>query len=93
MNQTADLVAQELYKIHFLQPYVARTYSQAREDIFNVKIKDLPEYSVIYKMLYKTTYLKQNFIYEATTVKEGQELAQLEKRQQAAKFQVEHYFG
>ena len=93
MNYTADLVAQELYKIKFLQPFVARTYSQAREDIFNVKIKELPEYSIIYKMLYKTTEMREQFVKEVTTVKSGQKLAQLEKRQQAAKFQVEYYFG
>ena len=52
MNFTADLVAQELYKIPLMKAFVARTYSAAREDIFNVKIKELPEYSVIYKMLF-----------------------------------------
>lgn len=38
MNFTADLVAEELYKIKLMQAYVVRTYSTAREDIFNIKI-------------------------------------------------------
>ena len=52
MNYTADLVAAELHKIELIQNHVLRTYSMAREDIFNVKIKELPAYSVIYKMLF-----------------------------------------
>ena len=54
MNFTADLVAQELYKLKIMQKFVVRTYSQAREDIFNIRIKDLPEYSLIYKMLFES---------------------------------------
>ena len=53
MNFTADLVAQELYKLKIVQAFVVRTYSSAREDLFNIKIKDLPEYSLLHKMLYK----------------------------------------
>ena len=52
MNFTADLVAAELYKLDVMKKYVLRTYSAAREDIFNVKIKELPEFSVLYKMLF-----------------------------------------
>ena len=37
-----------------IKEYVARTYSSSREDIFNLKVAELPEYSVLYKMLYKT---------------------------------------
>ena len=59
MNFTADLVAQELYKIKIMQAFVVRTYSSSREDIFNIKIKDLPEYSILYKMLYKTELLDE----------------------------------
>ena len=54
MNYTADLVAQELYKLKIMQPFVVRTYSQASEDVFNIRIKDLPEYSALYKMLFKS---------------------------------------
>lgn len=57
MNFTADLVAEELYKLKLLQAFVVRTYSQAREDIFNIKIKELPEFSVLHKMIYKTDLL------------------------------------
>ena len=53
MNFTADLVAQELFKLKVVQAFLVRTYSSAREDIFNIKINDLPEYSLLYKMLYK----------------------------------------
>ena len=57
MNFTADLIAEELYKIKDLQPFVLRTYSQTREDIFNIKFKELPEFSVLYKMIYKADLL------------------------------------
>ena len=53
MNFTADLVAQELYKLKIVQAFIVRTYSSAREDIFNIKIKELPEYSLLHKMLYE----------------------------------------
>ena len=48
MNFTADLVAAELYKLKMMQAFVVRTYSQSREDIFNIKIDELPEYSILY---------------------------------------------
>ena len=54
MNFTADLITEELCKIEMIKEYVARTYSSSREDIFNLKVAELPEYSVLYKMLYKT---------------------------------------
>ena len=59
MNFTADLVAQELYKIKSMQNHVIRSYSSSREDIFNIKIKELPEYSVLYKMLYDDEILNE----------------------------------
>jgi len=34
-------------------------YSASREDIFNIKIKELPEYSVLYKMLYDLEVLDE----------------------------------
>ena len=37
MNFTADFVAEELYKLKFLQAFFVRTNSQTREDIFNIK--------------------------------------------------------
>jgi len=59
MNFTADLVAEELYKLQILQEKVVRTYSQTREDIFNIKLKELPEFSVLHKMIYKTELLNE----------------------------------
>ena len=59
MNFTADLVAEELYKLKILQAFVVRTYSQTREDIFNIKLKELPEFSVLHKMIYKTELLDE----------------------------------
>ena len=54
-NDTADLVAQELYKVKDkLLGKVVRMYSFNREDIFNVKISELPEYSTLYKMLFES---------------------------------------
>ena len=68
MNFTADLVAQELYKIPLMKAFVARTYSAAREDIFNVKIKELPEYSVIYKMLFKSSEKLDEYALKVTNI-------------------------
>ena len=54
MNFTADLVAQALTDIDMIKKKVCRVYSDTREDIFNVNIKDLPEWSILYKMLFDT---------------------------------------
>ena len=54
MNLTADLVSEELYKLKDIQERFCRTFSKSREDLFNIKIKELPEYSMIYKMLFKS---------------------------------------
>ena len=54
MNQTADLVAEALYKIELIKEQICRVYSASREDIFNVDIKELPEWSPIRKMLFNT---------------------------------------
>ena len=65
MNLTADLVAEALYGIEMLKDKICRIYSTTREDIFNVKIKELPEWSIIYKMLFDEE--KMNiFTYAAT---------------------------
>ena len=93
MNFTADLVAEELYKIARIKEYVARTYSTAREDIFNIKVAELPEYSVLYKMLYEDKLLDE-YTRNATVVNvEQAESMKHENIRQAAKFQVEFYFG
>ena len=57
MNLTADLVAEALYKIEVIKDMICRVYSTSREDIFNVNIKELPEWSIIYKMLFETKLL------------------------------------
>ena len=70
-----------------------RTYSTTREDIFNIRVKELPEYSVIYKMLYKSEF-KDAYTKKVTLLTDTS-LDQMghEKVRQAAKFQVEFYFG
>lgn len=57
MNFTADLVAEELYNIETMRNCVVRTYSQAREDVFNIRVRELPEFSLLHKMIYKQEYL------------------------------------
>ena len=57
MNLTADLVSEALYKIKVIKDKICRVYSTTREDIFNVNIQQLPEWSIIYKMLYDTKQL------------------------------------
>ena len=52
MNYTADLLAEELYKLDYIKSMLVRTYSQSKEDIFNVVFDELREYSVLYKMIY-----------------------------------------
>ena len=43
-----------------MQAFVpVRIYSKSKEDIFNVKIKELPEYSMLHKMLFKTELLDE----------------------------------
>ena len=53
MNYTADLVAKTLFELHKIKDKVSRIYSSSEENIFNVEIKKLPEWSVIYQMIYK----------------------------------------
>ena len=59
MNLTADLVSEALYKIEAIRKKICRIYSTTREDIFNVNIQELPEWSIIYKMLYDTEQLDE----------------------------------
>ena len=94
MNFTADLVAQELYKLKIMQKFVVRTYSQAREDIFNIRIKDLPEYSLIYKMLFESEDALNEYTKQKTDMKhvEPDETSQ-NRLLASAKFQIEYYFG
>lgn len=94
MNFTADLVAQELYKLEVMKKFVCRTYSSAREDVFNVRINDLPEYSVLFKMLFDSREIYDSFTNQKTSVQNrGVENFNHDELLQAAKFQVEYYFG
>ena len=52
MNYTADLLAEELYKLDYIKSMLVRTYSSSKEDLFNVVFDELREYSVLYKMIY-----------------------------------------
>ena len=94
MNFTADLVAEELYKLEIMKPKVLRTYSTSREDLFNIKIKELPEYSTLYKMLFESDDILNEYTQEKTTVMRDL-VSQMDQGDvlQAAKFQVEYYFG
>lgn len=93
MNITADLVAQELYKIDMLRSKVLRLFSSVREDVFNVKIKELPEYSVLYKMLYESEDTFNDMTREHTEVIENVHEMDQDDLLQKAKYQVEFYFG
>ena len=63
MNYTADLLAETIYKIDAIKDSVIRTCSHKREDIFSVKIDQLEEYSILYKLFYdvkaKDAFTKQ----------------------------------
>ena len=59
MNFTADLVAEALINIEMIKEKVCRVYSSSREDIFNVKISELPEWSILHKMLFDTERLDE----------------------------------
>ena len=64
MNFTADLVAQALFNLQEIKDKICRVYSTSREDIFNICIKELPEWSILHKMLFDTdqldTYTMEN---------------------------------
>ena len=93
MNFTADLVAQALFGLQILKKKVCRVYSQSREDIFNLCITELPEWSIIYKMLFDEEeldqYTKKHTVFDESLIP----ILPIEVIEQAAKFQVEFYFG
>ena len=60
MNFTADLLAEELYKLSYLTNSMVRTYSASREDIFNVLFDELKEFSMLHKMIFDEKAL-ENF--------------------------------
>ena len=50
-----------------MKKVVLRTYSASREDLFNIKVKELPEYSVLYKMLFDSEDMLNEYTRERTT--------------------------
>ena len=72
MNFTADLVCEALYGIEILKNAICRVYSQSREDIFNLRISELPEWSIIYKMLFDVAeldiYTKKHTVFDETLI-------------------------
>ena len=86
MNFTADLVAEALFNLEVIKHKVCRVYSDTREDIFNVNIKELPEWSILHKMLFDTDQLDE-YTLNLTNFDESklEELTQ-EEVEQSAKF-------
>lgn len=93
MNFTADLVAEALFSLDTVRSKVCRVYSDTREDIFNVNIKELPEWSILNKMLFDTEKLNDYTLALTTYNQDQLEQMTQEEHEQAAKFQVEYYFG
>ena len=86
MNFTADLVADALFSLQVLKDKVCRVYSATREDIFNVNINELPEWSILHKMLFDTqeldAYTKKHTVFDENFLEE----LPIEVVEQAAKF-------
>ena len=72
---------------------VCRVYSTSREDIFNICIKELPEWSILYKMLFDTELNEEYTSLHSSFDPRQMNSLPIEAIQQAAKFQVEYYFG
>ena len=93
MNFTADLIADALYGIQSIKDKVCRVFSTQREDIFNADIKKLPEWSLLYKLLNDQNQLDV-YMRTHTTFDPNQiDSVDIGEVLQAAKFQVELYFG
>lgn len=93
MNFTADLVADALFGIQVIRDKICRVYSTSREDIFNIDIKQLPEWSIIHKLLHDTKQLDEYTRRHTTFDFDQIDRVSFEQVAQAAKFQVEFYFG
>ena len=91
MNYTADLLAEEIYKISDIKDSVLRTFSQQKEDIFNVRFNELKEYSILYKLVHDVK-AQEAFTRELTSMEEGVYYRHAEKLA-LAKYTIEHYFG
>ena len=91
MNNAADLLAQELYKIKMIKEAIVRTYSSAKEDIFNVVFEDLKEYSILHKMIFDKDQLA-DFSKILTEQRDANDDA-VHSQEARAKHQIEFYFG
>lgn len=74
MNLTADLVADALFQLQILKDKVCRVYSSSRDDIFNIKINQLPEWSILHKMLFDVQelddYTKKHTVFDEELITE-----------------------
>ena len=93
MNLTADLVAQTLFGVEMLRDKICRVYSVSREDIFNVNIRELPEWSIIHKMLYDKKRIGSFTTAHISFVHSLIDRLPHETVALAAKFHIETYFG
>ena len=66
-NETTELLAQALYEIDNIRDEVLRTLSSSKEDIINLELDKLPEYSVLYKIINDKQKVLQGKYYRALT--------------------------
>lgn len=50
-NTAADIIAERLFQIPYLQDKIIRFYPDKREDIFNINIEKLKPYHMLSKIL------------------------------------------
>ena len=95
-NDTADLVAMALYSLEPLKDKICRVYSNSREDIFNVKIHELPEWSIIHKMLFNrkemSSFTTAMSVFTQHLLRDGDRVSD-ETFTLAVKFHVDSYFS
>ena len=93
MNFTADLVAEALYDLDPIKNKICRVYSASREDIFNVRINELPEWSIVFKMLFDRQEMDDFSRSNTTFLTNFIDSTPIETIRQGAKYQVEYYFS
>ena len=85
-----------LYSLEPLKDKICRVYSNSREDIFNVKIHELPEWSIIHKMLFNrremSSFTTAMSIFTQHLLRDGDRVSD-ENFTLAVKFHVESYFS
>ena len=93
MNMTADLVAEAIFGIKEMREKVCRVYGTLREDVFNVSLENMPEWSLLYKMFYDTKFL-DSYTKELKDIPtDNLWNLPIEEVEQLAKFQIEYFFG